>query len=351
MCKKVNEREPLISIIVTVYKVEKYIAQCVLSLIKQTYKNLEIILVNDGSPDNSLKICKKYAEKDNRIKIVDLVENQGLNRARFQGMKVVSGEYIMFVDSDDFISLDAVETLYGAMNKTGADIVEGNFVRVYDSWGIIKRKKDKNVMEITQPELFYDYFITFFGVNMLGVQLWGKLYRKELFEVSKVKPNRFRMGEDLITNMQIFPYVKKYVVLNDNVYYYRYGGMTSNFNPTLYYDLKEQYYLKKEMIEKYEYKKGERSAKIEMCNVLCSNLIQMYRFGKTEKEVRSFIVKEIVMGFVDEITIGIEYDKESFTYLKKKDIESLLIYCRKVADEKKTLRYVFNKLFPLLRFI
>ena len=101
---------PLISVIVPIYNVEKYLDRCVDSIINQTYKNLEIILVDDGSPDNCPQMCDDYAKKDSRIKVVHK-ENGGLSDARNVGMEVATGEYVSFIDSDDYISLDCYETV------------------------------------------------------------------------------------------------------------------------------------------------------------------------------------------------------------------------------------------------
>lgn len=206
---------------------------------------MEIILVNDASPDNSLIICKRHASKDSRIKIIEQPENLGVDKARFRGLEVAKGDYIMFVDSDDYLPSDAVYVLYQEMLHSNADIVEGGMYRVLDNLGLIKKKMVNERLEIDQPVLFQDYFISFFGINKLGVNLWGKLYKKELFYRAEVQPSGMKMGEDLLVNMCLFPFVRKYVVTNHCVYYYRYGGLTSRFNPTLYCDLKKQYYIKR----------------------------------------------------------------------------------------------------------
>ena len=110
------EKEDLISIVIPVYKVEKYLEKCVESVINQTYKNLEILLVNDGSPDNCPKICDEYAQKDNRIKVIHK-ENGGLSDARNAGIDVATGKYITFIDSDDYISNDYVEYMYNLLKQ------------------------------------------------------------------------------------------------------------------------------------------------------------------------------------------------------------------------------------------
>lgn len=118
------EKKPLISIIVPVYNVEKYIRRCVDSLINQTYKNLEIILIDDGSPDNSGAICDEYAKLDNRVKVIHK-ENGGVSSARNAGLDSASGEYIGFMDSDDYITPDMYEVLYNNMVDNDADISMG----------------------------------------------------------------------------------------------------------------------------------------------------------------------------------------------------------------------------------
>lgn len=114
-------RLPLISVIVPVYKVEKYLAKCVDSILNQTYANLEIILVDDGSPDNCGKICDDYATKDSRVKVIHK-ENAGQSDARNAALDIMTGEYVNFVDSDDYIANDFIENLYKMIEQTGAQI-------------------------------------------------------------------------------------------------------------------------------------------------------------------------------------------------------------------------------------
>ena len=113
---------PKISVIVPVYNVENYLAQCLDSIINQTFMNFECICVNDGSTDNSLSVLHKYAGKDDRIKIIDQ-ENKGLSGARNSALKIVSAQYITFIDADDFISIDYLEKLINVAEKENSDIV------------------------------------------------------------------------------------------------------------------------------------------------------------------------------------------------------------------------------------
>ena len=120
-----------VSIIVPVYNNEEFLDKCLKSIINQTYKNLEIILINDGSKDNSLKIMKDYAIKDTRIIIIDK-KNEGVSKARNDGIKKATGQYITFVDSDDYIDLTQIEEMYNAIKKNKVDVVRSNYKVHYD---------------------------------------------------------------------------------------------------------------------------------------------------------------------------------------------------------------------------
>ena len=144
--------EDLISIIIPVYKVEKYIYKCIDSVLNQTYKNLEIILVDDGSPDKCPEICEEYAKKDNRIKIIHK-KNGGLSDARNAGLKVATGKYIGFVDSDDYIEKDMYQVLYNNIIKTNSDISIVNLKEVKENEIIENNVKDEqNTIEYTKLE-------------------------------------------------------------------------------------------------------------------------------------------------------------------------------------------------------
>ena len=130
--------EELISVIVPIYKVEDYLDRCIQSLVNQTYKNLEIILVDDGSPDDCPRICDEWEKRDQRIKVIHK-ENGGLSDARNAGMKVMVGAYVSYIDSDDWIAQDMYQKMINAIKKNNADICECAFERTSG----IEKKEDK----------------------------------------------------------------------------------------------------------------------------------------------------------------------------------------------------------------
>ena len=138
-----KSEDDVISIIVPVYNTEKYLEKNINSLINQTYKNIEIIFINDGSTDKSLEILEKYAQKDKRIKIINQ-EKQGVSNARNKGIDSATGKYIMFVDSDDWIDMDACENLIDIQKLYNAEFIYSNYIKEYEKKSIINKIDENN---------------------------------------------------------------------------------------------------------------------------------------------------------------------------------------------------------------
>ena len=280
-----------ISIIVPVYNLEKKLSNCVESLISQTFENIEIILVKDGSKDDSLKICKYYQNMDKRIILID-IPNGGVEKARLEGLKKSSGKYVMYVDGDDWIANNACEILYTNAEKTDADVVIANNFRVIGKKNLIKKSvKCESDYILEKPILFDEFYISFFGVNKLPVTMWGKLYKRELI-INNLPPIfGLNHGEDLCFNMHLFPFVNKISVISEKIYYYRYGGMTNKMNDNLFIDACKTYEIKIKYLKKYNYfDKAEIYTAIELKNFLNTYIIDYFTYTKYSKEK---IIKEI----------------------------------------------------------
>lgn len=201
----------LISVIVPVYNAEKYIKKCIESIISQTYQNMELILINDGSKDLSLQICEEFAKKDQRIKVYDRA-NGGASAARNTGLTKASGDYIVFVDSDDFVTSTYLENLYLAAKIGNYDIVQCNLEEVNNSKLSINNVIfDKmHVQEISKKQALND--------RVYKVTIWGKIYSSFLFDDFK-----FREGEIYEDDASYYIFVdkaKKIAILNETLYYY-----------------------------------------------------------------------------------------------------------------------------------
>lgn len=281
----------MISIIVPLYNVEKTICCCIESIVSQSFENIEIILVNDASSDDSINKCEKYVSKDRRIKILNKLKNEGVEMARLTGIQCVSSQskYVMFVDADDWIQPGILQRCYDVAESTEVDYVQFRSRRVISKLGISIGESERfivdnkrNIKTLGEKDgLFEDYFLSFFGVNILPVTLWGKLYRTDLLKRKPFSPCGLSWGEDLIMNMRLFPYVEKIAFIDDIGYNYRVGGMTSHALPHLLPVAMKMFLLKEEAIKKYDYDKATFFARVEMKNILRTAISQRieYKYG------------------------------------------------------------------------
>lgn len=206
---------PLISIIVPVYNVEKYLSKCLESIINQTYKNLEIILVDDGSTDKSGIICDKYIEKDNRIRIIHK-NNGGLSDARNKGLDMAKGEYVGFVDSDDFIAEDMYECLYNFAQKNNLDVAMCSSCDVYEN-KVIYPRKFRNIILDEKEAIINNIFLNPFGGTSVSVC-------NKLFTIDVVRDIRFekdKTTEDGFFVLQWIGKVKRFGRIDKVKYFYR----------------------------------------------------------------------------------------------------------------------------------
>ena len=209
-------KQPLISVIIPVYGVEKYIAQCLESVINQTYKNLEIIVINDGTKDRSADIAKEYAAKDSRIKVYDF-KNGGLSVARNRGLEIATGEYISYLDSDDWLDTKMYETLLETAMKNEADMVKCGII---ETNGAAEEKitfSDVKIINNEQHKAFENYF-----KGILWTLAWNGLYKRELakkvkFPDNVVHEDNYSSGMFLYLSKKVLviPFCGNYYRVND----------------------------------------------------------------------------------------------------------------------------------------
>lgn len=207
-----------ISVIVPIYNVELYLPKCIESIINQTYKDLEIILVDDGSPDRCGEICDEYALQDARIKVIHK-ENGGLSDARNAGLDVANGQYVSFIDSDDFINENFYETLEDMIVRYNADIVQCEFLKVdeYEVYDFddVKELCDERVDLISSHSALDNLFNEKY-VNTVVV--WNKLYKRCLFK--EIRYPKGKINEDEYTTYKVIFNAKKIAETNRAMYYY-----------------------------------------------------------------------------------------------------------------------------------
>jgi glycosyltransferase involved in cell wall biosynthesis len=276
-------------VVVPIYKVEKYIDKCINSIINQTYKNLEIILVDDGSPDNCPQICDEYAKKDNRIKVIHK-ENGGLSDARNRGIKEARGEYIGFVDSDDYIDDGMYEYLYNLIKKHNAEISICGFKEVDENGKAIKEKKSECINEYSSIEaleiLAEDIIIT--------NHAWNKLYKRELFVKNSIEYPVGKIMEDISTTYKLFEESNR-IVLGDEIQYY--------------------YLIRETSIS------GEKGLK--MCKYHIENTIDRFEHFKDNKELGFYFYKNL---FYVAMRAFLDYGEAADKYIDdNKTIEKVVL--------------------------
>ncbi len=217
----------LISVIVPIYNVEKYIRKCIDSIINQTYINLEIILVDDGSPDNCGEICDEYAKKDNRIKVIHK-QNGGLSSSRNAGLDIAKGEYISFIDSDDYVAENFIEKLYDVCIKNEADIAECDFLKFEND--VLNENNQEYSCECYKPIEMQNKIFT--KENVKTIVVWNKLYKKYIYENLRFPEGKINEDE-FITYKAFYNCKRNIAVINEKLYYYRFNSesiMGSKFN-------------------------------------------------------------------------------------------------------------------------
>lgn len=270
--------KPIISVIIPVYKVEPYLKKCIESVIRQTYTNLQIILVDDGSPDNCGKICDEYALKDNRIKVIHK-KNGGLSEARNIGINEANGEYIGFVDSDDYIEETMYEDLYNLIQAYKSDISICNFYVVTNNINEIKNVnngiKVYNKLEILN-EILLDRNIQSYA--------WNKLYKKSLFDDIQYPVGK--KYEDIGTTFYILERCNRIVVSGKPEYYYlvRKDSIVNNNNEFTIIDYIDIIVQRYDYIENNKYKELNKYNRYYLAKTLITAYKDLAYLGKVGNE-------------------------------------------------------------------
>lgn len=241
-----NQTSPKISIIVPVYNVEKYLDKCVKSLINQTLDAIEIILVDDGSPDGCPVLCDAYASQDKRVKVIHK-KNGGLSSARNTGLEVISGEYFMFVDSDDWLDLETCEVAYNYASQHNADCLMFTYTKEFGSHSIVNHTFSQDCFVWGKPEIQANFHRRLFGLIEkelarpqdadLIVSAWAQLYRTDKYRHIQFVDTKIIGTEDCWYQVQVYEDCDKFVYIDKPYYHYlrtNDGSLTTKYNPNLF---------------------------------------------------------------------------------------------------------------------
>lgn len=300
-------KNDLISIIVPIYNVEKYLVKCIDSLVNQTYKNIEIILVDDGATDNSGKMADEISKKDKRI-IVYHKKNGGLSDARNYGIEKAKGKYICFVDSDDFVNKDYIYTLYDLIIKSKCQISVIGYEKIYNYEDIADDECEGIIKKYTTEEAIDELF----KEDSYGNYAWNKMYNINLF--NDIRYPFGKKMEDLGTTYKLFLKCDRIIYNNKKLYYYyqRDGSIINTHDSKLYLDLLTQ------AIERY------KTLKIKYSN----------------SELNKIYIVEAILNFIPLIDYNKEIIKECENIIRTEVNNKL----RKKLSYKKVIKAFIFKL-------
>ena len=317
-----------VSIIIPIYNVEKYLRRCLDSIINQTYKNLEIICVNDGSTDGSAHILESYAKKDNRIKVIDK-QNEGLSIARNKGLDIATGKYCYFVDSDDWIELSTIEKLVNAITTNDVDVVIHSSVSIAedDSCADYANRCQGWFNELEKESGVYDVPINI-AYTIPGVA-WDKLYKMDI-----IKKYNCRFLEGLINEDELFLWTymihcKNYYYLNERLYYYYHhsNSITTTRDKSTkaldIFDILKQIYL---TVDKYKNIEDYK----EFLTIHYINYVLSHYRQRVRKEDRKKALKKIKEYYEE-----INHDKRILVLYKKCQYLSIYNFIQQIFSFNK----------------
>ena len=264
--------KPLVSIIIPVYNVEKYLEKCIASVVNQTYTNLEIILIDDGSPDNCPTICDAWKERDSRIKVIHQ-ENGGLSHARNEGLKLATGEFIGFVDSDDWIEPEMYEILLSSVEETGVDIAVCNYQSEHENSQTVIQKPESLDKKIYTAIEALELILSW--KSFIRTIVWNKLFRSHL--LSKILFPEGKLYEDIVWTPKIIGRSKKIVTIDLALYHYLFREESLSHNVHNLYSLKDMFELRNLRVEYIHehYPSLENLAITEYQYLCCQKYIQI----------------------------------------------------------------------------
>ncbi|MCI9078407.1 MAG: glycosyltransferase [Lachnospiraceae bacterium] len=299
MGEKTNN--PLVSIIVPVYKVEKELSRCMQSILRQTYENIEIILVDDGSPDKCPEMCDKYAELDDRIRVIHK-ENGGLSDARNVGLDNIKGEYISFIDSDDWVDKKFIEILVKNLENTDSDIAICGYRMVNDRGETRPYTINMPKEVLSKNQALHELF----AQHKYGCMACTKLYRKYLFENVRFPKGKF--FEDIAVSLPVFKQIKRCIIVQDMLYYY-FQRENSIVNSTFSMEKLEMLEFSQCMID-YSHRHGH----------------------KYDNEAEAFYLKSVLMILL-----------QAYKDIKIRDAKKASMFLKK--ELKKHKKYIWNNVY------
>lgn len=346
-----------ISIIMPIYNAEKFLKKSISSILNQTYKDFELILVNDSSTDNSLAICENYTKKDKRLRIINQ-KNSGVVLARRNGIKISIGKYIIFVDADDWLELAFVEKLYREIKRTQSDICVCKKYKTLNKFTFIKKDMNDTFdrfysqkTEYNKDEIKNNIVKSFLFSGCFTCEVTSKIYKRSLFENSGKYAKYIKFyGEDLYLNFELFLKANKVSLLDEVLYFYRKGGGTSNYMKDYFSDIINGLYIKQNIVHEYY-----EELKDEILITMYMNFLELYKScifnllysGFDEVSIKRVITEQLENKMLKDVIKFMknqDFDVEFVQALYRKDVECLY----KIAKRNSMKRFCRDKIMEII---
>jgi len=338
----------MISIIIPIYNSARSSKKCLISVLSQTYKDIVVLLVNDGSTDLSLAICREYEKKDSRVVVINKEKNEGVDKARLTALEYIHGECLTFVDADDWLEKDAIKTLYDLSQQTGADAVIGKMQTIY-CHGLIKKKAHRKEWMnrlISHEELMKRYFLSYFGCSILPFSLCSVLYRTAVVKKANLKPSGLVFGEDLVMSMNIFPHLNTLYATDIITYNYNkgYPGVSDKYLDKWLENARLLHLTKMKKLKEYNYKKGVLYQRSSLVNYLFAYVYMCYtrRFWSREENIKELSdeLNHTIYRNLDYLLHCNYRDKQMIEYLVAGNARAFYSYVEKTFN-RKSLKNMF----------
>lgn len=336
----------MVSIIIPVYNAEEYLGYCLNSVVSQTYRQIEVILVNDGSTDNSLTICKNYAEIDNRVSVIT-IENGGVSNARNVGLDAARGEYVQFVDSDDIIRRDMVEDFVRFMEGYRMDLVICGFEMITLGQDIRDRQTisfASNIMGtecVLTREMFFQRMAFILWRTTTLECSWNKIFRRSIIEDKHIRfPQNISLGEDFCFNMDYFRYINGVVFTNEKYYYYmqsNQGALTRKYRPDLFENQMDLIHRFRHLLEDYiEISESEQKELAEY--TVSKMMVSLYNLTSEKCELSDLEKKAEIAKIVNDNYVRRAFKKAEYMEPKYEWIRE----CMEFSDVQKIYDCLFT---------
>lgn len=330
-----------ISIVIPVYNVEKYLDRALKTVVNQTYRNIEIVIINDGSTDKSEDIILKYKENDERI-IYIKQKNTGLSEARNAALKKITGEYVFFFDSDDFLELNIIEVLHNVIEKENADMAISGYY-VYNEENKVRHEinhinKETEIIDTKKVDFMKEQYINHKYEN----HVWDKLYKTSIIKENNLN-FKSQMIEDILFNMEIYPYLKKIVYIKQPLYNYciRNTSITGKYNENLFdmyiklFELLERYSVEENI--KFSYQKFLEYNVYNLLVLCANNHFKNKKYHRFFLDIEKLYKNKKILNYNEQLSNDINE-----LILNKHKRKFIKLMCKYIKNKKnKKLYYLF----------